>query len=43
MCGAERRSVVNYADKMAHHVEKRATKVKGVPHGIRQTGLRLTD
>ena len=28
---------------MALHVEKIATKVKGVPHGIRQTGLRLTD
>ena len=43
MCGAERRSVVNYVDKIAHHVEKRATKVKGVPHGIRQTRLPLTD
>jgi hypothetical protein len=21
MCGAERRSVVNYADKIAHHVD----------------------
>jgi len=26
MCGAERRSVVNYVDKMARHVEKRATR-----------------
>jgi hypothetical protein len=28
MCGAERESVVSYADKLAHHVEKRAKKVK---------------
>ena len=28
---------------MAHHIEKRATEVKGVPHGIKQTRLRLTD
>jgi len=39
MFGAERRSVVNYDDKMTHHAEKRATYMKDVPHGISQTGL----